>query len=127
MTFVEFLKIFSIDMIETLILSVKLATPGLLKVKVILEKGHDVMISAHVIIEQKLREGIITSILALFSTILRYSLEILQQYRKSVKTKSQKVLKTNSYGWRSCRRKSFRPKFICNISSNNNYLLSVRQ
>ena len=47
-----------------------------------------------------------------FGTGTRYGLEILLRYEKSVETKSQKVLRANSYFWRSCREKTGRCTFL---------------
>ena len=47
-----------------------------------------------------------------FGTGIRYGLEILHQFNKRVKTKSQKVLGANSYVWRNCRGKTGRGLFF---------------
>ena len=45
--FFESLRVALINMVAILMMSVKLATPGVLKVKVFLKKGHDVIISGY--------------------------------------------------------------------------------
>ena len=47
LTFLESLKIVLINMVTTLMISAKMATPGLLKIKVFWNKGYDVIISVH--------------------------------------------------------------------------------
>ena len=47
LTFLESLKIFLINMVIILMMSVKMATPDLLKTMVLWNKGYDVIISAH--------------------------------------------------------------------------------
>ena len=47
LTFFESWKKFLINMVTILMMSAKMATPGLLKIKVFWKKGHDVMISVH--------------------------------------------------------------------------------
>ena len=44
LTFIESLRIFLIKVVIILMMSVKMATPGLLKITVFLNKGHDVII-----------------------------------------------------------------------------------
>ena len=47
LTFLESLKIVLINMVTILMMSAKMATPGLLKIKVFWNKGYDVIISVH--------------------------------------------------------------------------------
>ena len=47
LTFFESLKVFLINMVTILMMPAKLATLGLLKIKVFSKKGYDVMISIH--------------------------------------------------------------------------------
>ena len=47
LTFLESLRIVLIDMVKILMMSAKLATPGLLKIKIFWKKAYDVIISAH--------------------------------------------------------------------------------
>ena len=46
-TFPESLKIFLINMVTNLMMSAKMATPDLLKIKLLLNKGCDMIISVH--------------------------------------------------------------------------------
>ena len=47
LTFLETLRIVLINMVTILMMSAKMATPGLLKIKVFWNKGYDVIISVH--------------------------------------------------------------------------------
>ena len=113
-------------MIVILIMSAKLAIPGLLKTKMFWNKGYDIIISVHDITDIILSRDLnhIVDVVSFnfnfirtwpektiflrsglqvqyFGTGTRYSHEILQQCGKSVSTNSQRVLRTNSNVFRS--------------------------
>ena len=128
MIFIDFSKVVIINMIVILIMSAKLAIPGLLKTKMFWNKGYDIIISVHDITDIILSRDLNHRVDAVsfnfnfnfiriwpektiflrsglqvqyFGTGTRYSHEILQQCGKSVNTKSQRVLRTNSNVFRS--------------------------
>ena len=125
------LEIFLITMIIILMMSVKMATPGLFKITIFWNKGYDVIIPVHGVptkfyhviqiilkmwsFDQSLVTLAFLNFLMIvlvqvryFRTDTRYKIEILHQCGKRVKTKSQKVLGPNSYVCRSHRGKTGR-------------------
>ena len=76
-------------MITILMMSAKMATPGILKIKVFWNKGYDVITSS---CDQSL-----VTLTFVWENGARYGLQVLHQCGKRVKSKSQKVLWAKSY------------------------------
>ena len=88
-------------MVAVLMMSAKLASLGLLKIKVFWNKGYDVIISIHDVTNQILSRDSNDIVDA-----IKWGIEILHQCGKRVKTKSHKVLGANFYVCRSYRGKT---------------------
>ena len=87
-------------MVVILMLSVKLATPGLLKIKVFWNKGYDVIIALHVF------WGVVLVESQEFGTYTWYGQEVLKHGSERVQTKYQKMLGAYFYVWISYREKT---------------------